>query len=264
MNKKGKSKLFAILGICMIALLTLSIAISASDGNASETGTNPEMKQAIDEKTDSQLSDNVINYVENFVEQKGINPEDINNVTEVNFNDLPKEVNIENINDANLAIYKIDYNKSDEKQDKVFVITYSVDKLKSQGDIIIAQDKREFLNFGFSGEIKESGFLKTAVGVDESLEKGYVMMRAGSITGISTSLEAVDGSGNIEIIIYKNGKQIQFGNSFVVNSAGVKKDYDIQSKGTVKFEQGDIISAYTKASEGISLRDITTLVEITT
>ena len=173
-------------------------------------------------------------------------------------------MNIQNVNDNNLAIYQIDYNKSSTTQGKVFVVTYSVDKLKAQGDLIVAQDKREFLNFGFSGESDKSEFMKTATGVDGSLDKGYVMMRSGSITGISTDLETLSGNGNIEIIIYRNGQAIQFGNSFVIDSAGVKKDYDVQSKGTVPFEAGDTISAYVKSSDGVSWKDATTLVEVTT
>jgi hypothetical protein len=120
------------------------------------------------------------------------------------------------------------------------------------------------LNFGFNGETSKSEFMKTATGVDGSLEKGYVMMRSGSVTGISTNLETLAGRGSIEIIIYRNGKAIQFGNTFVVDSVGIKKDYDVQSKGTVSFEAGDVISAYAQSSDGVSWKDATTLVEITT
>ncbi|VVB82765.1 Uncharacterised protein [uncultured archaeon] len=254
MNKKGRTKLFVIVGICL-SILLISGLIAATDA------TNTEQ---IQQKTDSQVSGDVQGYVEKFVEKKGINTEQINNITQVDFNSLPKEVNIENVKDSNLAIYQINYNKSSEKQDKVFVITYSVEKLKSQGDLIVAQDKREFLNFGFNEKTDKSVFLRTANGVDGSLEKGYVMMRDGSITGISTNLETLSGEGNIEIIIYKNGEQIQFGNSFVVSSVGIKKDYDVQSRGTVEFKAGDVISAYAKVSDGISWKDANTLVEITT
>ncbi len=240
----------------MIALLVTSVLITATD--------NQETEQIIKEKSEEFISEEVSGYVEDFVEKRGINPETINNVTEVDFDALPKEVNIENVDDTNLAIYQIDYNKTADANEKIFVITYSVEKLKSQGDIIISQDKREFLNFGLSGEMNESGFLKSASGVEGSLEKGYVMMRYGSITGISTSLEILEGSGNLEIIIYKNGEPIQFGNSFVADSASVKKDYDVQSKDTVSFEPGDIISLYVKTSEGVIWKDVTTLMEIVT
>lgn len=255
MNKKGKTKLFIILGICMVSLLIASVFATAA-GNSAE--------QTIQQKTEEKVSAEVQGYVEKFVEKKGIETNEINNITQVDFNSLPKEVNIENVNDANLAIYQINYNKSLEKQDKVFVITYSVEKLKSQGDLIVSQDKREFLNFGFNEQTDKSEFLKTANGVEGSLEKGYVMMRDGSITGISTNLETLRGEGNIEIVVYKNGEQIQFGNSFVVSSVGVKKDYDVQSRGTVPFKAGDVISAYAKVSDGISWKDASTLVEITT
>jgi len=89
-------------------------------------------------------------------------------------------------------------------------------------------------------------------------------MRPGSIVGISTNLEILDGNGDLEIVIYKNGEPIQFGNSFIIDSTGVKNDYDVQSAGTVSFEPGDVISLYVKASEGISWKDVTTLVEIIT
>ncbi|OGJ12435.1 hypothetical protein A3K82_02750 [Candidatus Pacearchaeota archaeon RBG_19FT_COMBO_34_9] len=252
--KRGKKKLFVILGIFIIALLVTSVLIAASDEKTDEI---------IKEKTEK-ISKEAYDYIENFIEKKGIGAESINSVTEVNFEDLPKEVSIENVNNANLAIYQIDYNKTTEQQDKVFVITYSVGKLESQGDLIISQDKREFLNFGFDGEMKESGFLETSTGVEGSLEKGYVMMRHGSIVGISTNLEVLEGNGNIEIVIYRNGEQVQFGNSFVADLAGVKKDYDVQSKDTVSFEPGDVISLYAKSSDGIALKDVITLLEIIT
>ncbi len=254
-SKRGKSKLFASIGIGLIILLITGVLMTAETGNVAQTAQN---------KTDGSISGDVQNYVENFVEKKGIDADKINNITQVDFNSLPKEVNIQNVNNNNLAIYQINYNKSSSSQDKVFVITYSVDKLKSQGDLIVSQDKREFLNFGFAGESNNSEFLKTSTGVDSSLEKGYVMMRSGSITGISTSLEFIQGAGNAEIIIYKNGEPIQFGNSFVVESDGVKTDYEVQSKGTVTFEPGDVISAYVKVSDGVLWEDANTLVEITT
>ena len=251
MNKRGRTKLFVIVGISLaILLISGLIAADSNDSNSVVQG--------------GQVSGDTEAYVQQFAEKKGIDADKINNITQVDFDSLPKEVNIQNVNDNNLAIYQIDYNKSSTTQGKVFVVTYSVDKLKSQGDIIVAQDKREFLNFGFSGQADQSEFMKTSTGVDGSLDKGYVMMRSGSITGISTELETLSGNGNIEIVIYRNGQAIQFGNSFVVDSTGVKKDYDVQSKGTVPFEAGDTISAYVKSSDGVSWKDATTLVEVTT
>ena len=259
MNKKGKTKLFAILGICIVVLLITSVLIRANAPQFSDSAIN----KVVNEKADSSVSEDISSYVKDFIQKKGVDPNEINDISKVDFDSLPKEVNIENVNNANLAIYQIDYNKSDSVQDKVFVVTYAVEKLSSQGDLIISQDKREFLNFGFNGQADSSRFLNSATGVEGSLEKGYVMMRGGSITGISTSLELLN-KGNVEIVIYKNGNPIQFGNTFVSDSIGIKKDYDIQSKGTVSFEAGDIISAYAKIFDGTSLKEIITLVEITT
>jgi hypothetical protein len=257
-GKKGKSKLFAILGICAVILLITSVIITAT-GDEVEIPTN----EMTGEDTQVPLPESVQNYVEEFVEKKGIDSESINNVTEIDFENLPKEVEIENVDNTNLAIYQINYDQPSSSNNKVFVITYSVEKLETQGDLIVSQDKREFLNFGFNGKMNSSGFLKTAVGVESSLEKGYVMIREGSITGLSTNLEVLEGNGNLEIILYKNGEQVQFGNSFIIDSAGIKKDYDIQSKDIVTFEAGDILSLYVKASDGISWKDVTTLLEIT-
>ena len=213
----------------------------------------------------SDIGEEALDYVTSFAEKRGVNVNDITNVSKVDFNDLPKEVNIENVNDANLAIYQINYNENTEDK-KVFVVTYSLEKLKAQGDLIVAQDKREFLNFGFEGTMVNDGFLKTATGVESSLEKGYVMARKGSITTISTNLEITksDDSGKVEIIIYKNGEMILFGNTLDANGQGIKKDYDVQSKDTVTFEPGDVISVYAKSDGNVKWKDVITLVEITT
>jgi len=120
------------------------------------------------------------------------------------------------------------------------------------------------LNFGSKGEVSESSFLNSATGVEGSLEKGYVMMRDGSITGLSTSLEVFSGEGSVETIIYINGEPAGFRNTIVGDSVGVKKDYDTQSLGVVKFEKGDVISAYVKTEGNIVVKDVINLVEIFT
>ncbi len=232
-------KKLIILGLFMIVILTAGIFVAAAD-----------------------IEVGVKDYVEKFINKKGIEAEEITDINEVDFNDLPKEVNIESVGDTNLAIYQVDYNEGDEDK-KVFVVTYSVEELKAQGDLIIAHDKRQFLNFGFAGEMSDSGFLKTATGVEGSLEKGYVMMREGSITGFSTNLEVVKGGeGQIEIIIYKNGKQVGFENVLDAD-LGMQKDYDVQSNDVVTFESGDVISVYVNAPEEIVWEDVISLIEIT-
>jgi len=279
-----KKKFIFVVSLIFIALLAAGVfAQSANNSvelNESENAEEineiieevlveeePEIEVPIEEKIDDELQEKVKPYVKEFVEKRGIDPEKIKNISEVDFNALPKEVNIENVNDANLAIYQVDYEEETESEEqKVFVVTYSVEQLKGQGDLIIAKDKRQFLNFGFADISEESRFLKTATGAEGSIKTGYVMMRAGSITGISTSLEIVNANlGDIEIIIYKNGEEIQFGNTIETSDIGAQKDYDVQSKDVVTFEPGDVISAYLQInSQEIAWKDAITLVEITT
>lgn len=264
-------KIFIFFVFAVTVLFTLGIFafVSGFGEDSSLISSNtPSESFPIGNLSDSTISSNVSDYVKEFVSKKGIDPKKISNVSQVSFEDLPKEVNIENVNDNNLAIYEVQYNDTSQEisglDKKVFVITYSVNELKSQGDLIVSSDKRMFLNFGLNKEISTSDFLNTASGVEGSLERGYLMMREGSITGISTILNVtsfVDG-GQAEIIIYKNGKPIGFGNTINLNNLGIKKDYDVQSRGVVTFEPGDLISAYVKV-EG-SLRDVITLIEITT
>ena len=240
-------KLFFGIIIFALALIIGALAISAqTDGGVSELG------------------EKVSGYVQDFVSKRGIESQDISGIRKVDFNALPKEVNIENVGDTNLAIYEINY--SENKQDKqVYVITYSVEQLRSQGDLILAQDKRNFLDFGFSGVMSETGFLETSTGVETSEAKGYVMVRDGSITALSTNLEVIQSnSGQIEIIVLKNGKPISFGNTLSADSLGVKKDYDVQAKEIVDFQAGDVISVVAKKTGDVAWRDVITIVEITT
>jgi hypothetical protein len=209
------------------------------------------------------LPENTLNYLKEFVNSSGMDSENIENISLLDYNSLPKDVDLKNIHDNNLAIYQIDFssNNTREKQ-KLYMITYSTNKLEKQSDLIISEDKRSLLNFGIPTTITESQFMESATGIVGSLNKGYVMMRKGSITGISTNLEALNGEGSVEIIVYKNGEKINFGNEFVINGKETKKDYDIQSKGISEFEAGDIISIYAKISGNVSIKDVNTLLEI--
>lgn len=251
MNQK---KIFSFFAVVLIVLVGIGVFAAAEDVSVSG-----------DSLDDSTATDKINGFVKDFAEKRGVNESEINNITEVDFDALPKEVEIENVNDNNLAIYQVNYNETETEQKNLYVITYSTEKLEGQGDIIVAQDKRMFLNFGSEGEMTK-GFLKTASGVEGSLESGYVMMRSGSITGVSTSLDVTENSeAEIQIIVYKNGEQINFGNEISASESGVQKDYDIQSKGIVEFEAGDVISAYTKVVDGeAEYKSVITMVEITT
>lgn len=203
------------------------------------------------------LSEDIKKIITDFASTKGIAEQNITSIERVDFAALPDAVNIENIDDTHLAIYQVEY--GGEKP--VYVITASEEMFSAKS---LAEDYEVLLlNFGFDGTMEASGFLETATGVEGSSEKGYVMMREGSITGISTTLEGVEGSGQIEIIILKNGEEINFENNFVINSSEVKKDYDVQSRGVVIFEPGDVISAYARAEGNVVWKDVITIVEIT-
>lgn len=257
-------RIFFGLGVVIFLLIVIGLLVSAQLDN--ETSLEPEkVLDAVESVSVGNISTQVYEYVLNFVQKREVLPSAISFVREVDFDSLPKSVHIENVGDHNLAIYEISY-KEDNKEDQIYVITYSVEELRDQGDLIVAQDKRQFLNFGFAGTMTKSGFLKTATEVETSLEKGYVMVRDGSITAVSTNIE-VSGSnpGDIEIIVYRNGEPIGFGNIFSTESPGVKKDHNVQSKGIVSFKAGDVISVYLKANgTDIVWKDVITMVEITT
>ena len=248
-----------ILLVFVFAILLFGIFAAAE-----EISVSPEVSEAVSNAGEN-LGPEVSGFVQDFVSERGIEASDIENIQQVDFNALPKEVNIENVGDHNLAIYEVDYNNETQGQEKVYVVAYSVEQLNAQGDLIIAQDKRNFLAFGHDGTMSASGFLETATGVETNLEKGYVMVRDGSITAISTNLEIFqNNTGNVEIIVYRNGEQVSFGNMLDAGTQGVKKDYDVQSKGTVTFQAGDVISVYSKGEGDIVWKDVITIVEITT
>ena len=200
-------------------------------------------------------------FVIKIAEKKGISKKEIKNITEINFANLPKEINFENIDDSNLALYKIELKEGRP----VFLITFSgknIEKISSASTQI--SYSTSLLHFGENEETSGSSFLKTPLGVQSSLDKGYVMLRKGSITGISTNLETVKGEGEIQIIIYKNGKEIGFRNSIDVFSNGIKKDYDIQSREIVTFNGGDIISVQINSRNNVNItwKAVITIVEI--
>ena len=257
-------KIFFGLGIVMSLLIVIGLLVSAQLDNETYLE-QEEVLDVIENVSEGNISTQVYEYVLNFVQKREVLPSEISFVREVDFDSLPKSVHIENVGDHNLAIYEISY-KEDNKEDQIYVITYSVEELKEQGDLIVAHDKRQFLNFGFAGTMDKSGFLKTATEVETSLEKGYVMVRDGSITAVSTNLEiSTSNPGDIEIIVYRNGEPIGFGNIFSTASLGIKKDHNVQSKDIVTFKAGDVISVYLKANgTDIVWRDVITMVEITT
>lgn len=244
-------------GIVFVLVFVLAVSVFA----AAQSSVSEDVSRVLGEVNPT-LAAEVQNYVQNFVSKRGVSADQIKGIDKIDFNSLPKEVNIENVDDTNVAIYEVDYGTNG---DQLYVITYSVDELKAQGDLIIAHDKRQFLAFGYDGTMLNSGFLDTSLGVKSGAEKGYVMMREGSITAISTNLEvSKNNDGQVDIVIYKNGEAINFGSSLDTSDSGAQKDYDVQSKGVVTFEPGDVISAYARGVGDIEWKDVITMVEITT
>lgn len=198
--------------------------------------------------------------VEEVIQTKGIDRELVEGVEEVDFNDLPEEINLKNIDDNNLALYAVNVT-GEEKP--VYIITASQTLFEKT---VKKFAQRMALNFGFSGEVSQTTFLKTATGVVTMLDKGYVMTRDGSITGLSTNLEIVKRTNDfpIEVLIYKNGELVGFRNTFNAESVGVFNDYDTISGETLIFQKGDVISMKVNVPGGTVVKDITTLLEIET
>ncbi len=202
-------------------------------------------------------SEDLQNFVKKVAEKKGILQEDITNISKLDFNDLPKEISLKEIADSNVALYKIESKFSNPS----FVITFSesgFQKTLTKTDYVTS-----LLNFGLGKHEKGPEFLETSSGVKTSLENGYVMLREGSITGISTSLNVLKSSEgeNIEIVIYRNGEEVGFRNSIPAGSEGVKKDYDTQSYGIVNFNPGEVISVYARTGSDVSFENVITNIE---
>lgn len=215
---------------------------------------------AFAESLDLTTDEGIEEFVKDVAQQKGIEKETIRGVEKLNFKDLPKEVNLKNIDETNLAIYKLDI-EAEEKP--IYIITASTELFK---ETVKKFNQRMLLNFGFSGESVQTTYLKTATGVTTSLKKGYVMTRSGSIVALSTNLEILTRSTNdaIDIVLYKNGKTVGFKNTFNEDSIGIYNDYDTISSGILNFEKGDVISMEVTIPSGSSASDITTLMEIET
>jgi len=197
--------------------------------------------------------------VTNALQKRGINSSDITSINKVNFTNLPNEVNINNIDKTNLALYKVNLSG----KGPVYVITASDQLFKNT---IKRYSQKMLLTYGVAGEIASSSYLKTAAGVPTSLTQGYVMPRDGSITALTTNLNIISKQSTkpIEIIIYKNGKEVGFRNTFNSNQTGVQNDYDTISQKTINFNKGDVLSIKVLVPTNIKVQDITTLLEVQT
>lgn len=197
-------------------------------------------------------------FVKDVAEIKGVDQDNVQGIKELNINDLPEAVNLENIDSTNLAVYEITV---ENEENPVYVITASSKFFK---DTVRVFAQKMLLNFGLSGEISSDVFMKASGEVVTDVNRGYVMARDGSITAISTNLEIVSGSGfePVEVVIYKNSQEVGFRNSFNIKNPSVYSDYDVISSDTLRFNKGDVISVEIKMPEGVVARDVITLLEI--
>lgn len=197
-------------------------------------------------------------FVKDVVKMKGIDENNVKGIKELDLNTLPEKVNIENIDDNNLALYEVDVIDSDKP---VYIVTASSKFFKKTLRMF---SQKVLLSFGYSGELVSDNFLETSSGVKTSAEKGYVITRDGSITAISTNLEVLStlSKNPIEIVIYKNSKVVGFRNSIISDSLGIYTDYDIISSDVLKVKKGDVISVEIKIPEGVEVKDVITLLEM--
>lgn len=207
---------------------------------------------------DTSVSKEVSDYVTSFIEKDAINNSQITDITKIDQSSLPEDIEIKDINENNVGIYQVNFTK-ENKQDKIYVITYSSKELKKKQENVLKNIQS--LNFGYIGESSSSDYLYSATGVKSGVDNGYVMMKSGSITGISTSLN-LNGEGILYVKVYKNGKDTGFSN--MINSEDKnKRDYDLQSENIVTYEAGDVISVYLESTENLKWSNVITLVEIT-
>jgi len=206
--------------------------------------------------TEGAVSKEVSDYVGSFVEKGGIEKGEIKDIKKIDQDDLPDEVEIKQIDKNNVGIYEVNYTEGEELKN-IFVVTYSTNEFKPAQ---VISKNIQYLNFGYSGMAIGSSYLNSATGVGSGPDLGYVMMRPGSITGISTSLTLE--KGRVDIRIYKNGIDTGFGN--LVSSDDERKiDYDLQSEDVVVYEPGDVIAVYVETIGGASWGDVVTIFETT-
>ena len=92
--------------------------------------------------------------VERIIENQGINKDNVKSVEKVDFDKLPSQVDLKNIDTTNLEVYEVDYGG----ESPVFVITASDQLLEAQASDTIY--KRMLLTYGIKGEVSRFNFFK--------------------------------------------------------------------------------------------------------
>jgi len=240
-GKKGVSRKFiSLFAILLVVLLLTGVLAKVKEGK-------PISKEE----------------VEKYIEEK--NPEiNVQNVGEVDLENPPEQIDIEKIEDTEIAIYEVDYSAPNPEtqqieEKKVFVV--SATGMQAAVPVSISIN---YLQFGSASEERASAWLETATGVMSSEEAGYVMMRQGSITGLSTNLEVVSADDEpIKVTVYKNGEDTGLTNYISATSEGVQIDYDLESTEIDEFQAGDVISVKVETNGNAVWKNVITMVEIT-
>lgn len=197
---------------------------------------------------DNPVNEDVSRYISNFLEKSGVDSESVREIREVNQSELPSGVDIKDIAENKVSIYEAKVQKDSEEKN-LFIVTYSTDKFVPRER---PSKAISYLNFGIKEINSDSRLLDNS---------NQVMMRSGSITGISTSLVA-EGEGIIQVKILINGEDVGFEN-LIFSDSGNKIDFDSQSEGIVNFYPGDTISVYLEVQGDVNWSEVSTIAEIT-
>lgn len=210
-------------------------------------------------QTSSNIEEEVEEFVKSFVGDTSlIDEEDIRDIRQINQSELPDNIDIKDIDENSIGIFEVDYIEGNSTK-SIFVVTYATSDFKKK-EIAITKNIQS-LYFGFSGVSNEDSFLESSTGVLLNENKGYVMLRSGSVTGISTSLD-LSGNGKIFINVYKNGLNTGFHN-LISSEDNEKIDYDLQSDNIITYNAGDILSVRIEVSGNVEWGGVVTIMETT-
>jgi hypothetical protein len=200
-------------------------------------------------------------FVKGFVRKSNfVKDEEVKSVSIVNQSELPDDIEIKDIDENNVGIYEVNFTEEASNQSKkIFVVTYATNNFKKKNVVITKNIQSMY--FGLSGSETTSEFLETSTGVKSGEQIGYVMLRGGSITGVSTSLE-LNGNGRLLIRVYKNGEDTGFHN--LISTDGDQTiDFDLQSEDILNYNPGDVISVYVEKIGRVTWGNVVTTVETT-
>lgn len=181
----------------------------------------------------------VENPIDTLSKKQGIDFDSVKNVTSVNKSILPSEIKISKVEENNIDIKQVDYEKNGEMK-KMFVISFT-----SQG---VSQ---------FIDESKDLGDIFVFSGVEDF--EHYVMLQPGSLVGLSSYVE-YEGNGKIYIEVLINGES-----SFISNeifSSGQNYDFELESLGIDTFSKGDVLSLNIIVDDGIVLKEVNSIVKV--